>query len=86
VDGEAVPDLVSHLHPEGSVQRFAAVNIPVVHDEMNGLGLSIQKAVLQIWSSKQGRTYLFDSEAFIYGPFRDVPRSPKSSQTVFATP
>ena len=41
--------------------------------------------VLQIWSSKQDRTYLFDSEAFIYGPFSDVPPGPKSLQTVFAT-
>jgi hypothetical protein len=28
---------------------------------------------------------LFNSEAFIYGPFSDVPPGPKSLQTVFAT-
>jgi hypothetical protein len=31
-------------------------------------------------------TYLFDSEAFIYGPFSGFPPGPNSSQTVFATP
>jgi hypothetical protein len=41
--------------------------------------------VLQIRSSKQDRTDLFYSKAFIYGYFSDVALDPNSSKTVFAT-
>src|SRR5215208_6733561 len=39
MDREAVPDLGSHLAAEDIRQRFAAVNIQIVHYQMNGLGL-----------------------------------------------
>ena len=41
VNRESVPDLIANLHPEDVRQRFAAVDVEVVHDQVDGLCLRV---------------------------------------------
>src|ERR1035437_1468287 len=41
MNGEAVPDLIADLCPEGIRQRLAAVDVEVIHDEMDGVCLRV---------------------------------------------
>jgi len=41
VHGETVPDLAADLHPENVSQRLAAVNIEIVHDQVDRLSVRV---------------------------------------------
>jgi hypothetical protein len=36
VNREAAPDLIANLHREGGRQRFAAVDVEALHDQVDG--------------------------------------------------
>ena len=41
VNGESVPDLAANPHSEGVRQRLAAVDVEVVHDQMDGVRVRV---------------------------------------------